>query len=163
MTTEPQSLPSFVRHATNLASAGLGAKPVFATDEFFAPLSRMLDDEPAVFYPGRFDDHGKWMDGWETRRRRGTGHDHAIIALAAAGRITGFDVDTSHLTGNYPAACSIEACRAPAGPDSETEWTELVALSPLGPSAHHHFQCHADATFTHVRLRIYPDGGVARL
>lgn len=163
MITEPQTLPAFARNATNLASAGLGAKPVFATDEFFAPLSRMLDDEPAVFYPGRFDDHGKWMDGWETRRRRGTGHDYAIVALAAAGRITGFDVDTSHFTGNYPAACSIEACRAPTGPDTGTEWTELLAMTSLGPSAHHYFACQSEQNFTHVRLRIYPDGGVARL
>ena len=115
MTTDTDTLPAFARNTINLASAGLGAKGVFATDEFFAPLARMLADEPAVFYPERFDDHGKWMDGWETRRRRGQGHDNAIIALAASGRISGFDVDTAHFTGNFPSACAIEACYAPEG------------------------------------------------
>jgi allantoicase len=161
MTTE--TLPDFARNTINLASAGLGAKPVFATDEFFAPLSRMLADDPAIFYPERFDDHGKWMDGWETRRRRGPGHDHAIIALAAIGRIAGFDVDTAHFTGNFPSACAIEACYAPGGPDEATQWTELLGMSPLSSSAHHYFGCTSDALYSHVRLRIYPDGGVARL
>ena len=162
MTTDTDTLPAFARNTINLASAGLGARGVFATDEFFAPLARMLADEPAVFYPERFDDHGKWMDGWETRRRRGQGHDNAIIALAASGRISGFDVDTAHFTGNFPSACAIEACYAPEGPTDATEWTQLLGMSPLSASAHHYFACDSDALFSHVRLRIYPDGGVAR-
>lgn len=162
MTTNTDTLPAFARNTINLASAGLGAKGVFATDEFFAPLARMLADEPAVFYPERFDDHGKWMDGWETRRRRGQGHDNAIIALAASGRISGFDVDTAHFTGNFPSACAIEACYAPEGPTDATEWTQLLGMSPLSASAHHYFACDSDVLFSHVRLRIYPDGGVAR-
>lgn len=163
MAIEAVDLPDFARKAINLASAGLGARPVFATDEFFAPLERLLQDCPPVFHPGVYDDHGKWMDGWETRRRRGPGHDHAIVALAASGRITGFDVDTTHFTGNYPTACAIDACLAPDGPDQTTVWTELLAMSPLGPSAHHYFAALADGHWSHVRLRIYPDGGVARL
>ena len=162
MTTDTDTLPAFTRNTINLASAGLGAKGVFATDEFFAPLARMLADEPAIFYPERFDDHGKWMDGWETRRRRRQGHDNAIIALAASGRISGFDVDTAHFTGNFPSACAIEACYAPEGPTDATEWTQLLGMSPLSASAHHYFACDSDALFSHMRLRIYPDGGVAR-
>ena len=162
MTTDTDTLPAFARNTINLASAGLGARGVFATDEFFAPLARMLADEPAVFYPERFDDHGKWMDGWETRRRRDQGHDNAIIALAASGRISGFDVDTAHFTGNFPSACALEACYAPEGPTDDTEWSQLLGMSPLSASAHHYFACDSDALFSHVRLRIYPDGGVAR-
>jgi len=157
------ALPAFARGTINLASAGFGARGLFATDEFFGPLSRMLADEPAVYHPGRYDENGKWMDGWETRRRRGPGHDHAIVALAKPGRIRGFDVDTAFFTGNYPTACAIEGCHAPGGPDDETVWVDLLAASPLGPSAQHFFDCACDGLYSHVRLRIYPDGGVARL
>ncbi|OOG70274.1 allantoicase [Sinorhizobium sp. A49] len=163
MTIDGAGPPDFARQAINLASAGLGARPVFATDAFFAPLERMLQDCPAVFHPGVYDDHGKWMDGWETRRRRGPGHDHAIVELATAGRIAGFDVDTAHFTGNYPSACAIDACLAPEGPGETTVWTELLGMSPLGPSAHHFFPARVEGVWSHVRLRIYPDGGIARL
>ena len=85
-----EELPAFAKNSINLASAGLGARPLFATDEFFAPLERMLNDTPADFLPEKFDDHGKWMDGWETRRRRSNGHDYAIIQFAAPGTICWF-------------------------------------------------------------------------
>lgn len=163
MTTDGVSPPEFALNAINLASAALGARPVFATDEFFAPLERMLQDAPPVYHPDVYDENGKWMDGWETRRRRGPGNDHAIIALAANGRIRGFEVDTAHFTGNYPSACAIDACLAPDGPDEHTAWTELVCARPLGPSALHHFEARSEAVWSHVRLRIYPDGGIARL
>jgi allantoicase len=157
------ALPAFARGTINLASAGFGARGLFATDEFFGPLSRMLADEPAVYHPGRYDENGKWMDGWETRRRRGPGHDHAIVALARPGRIRGFDVDTAFFTGNYPTACAIEGCHAPQGPEDETAWVDLLPPSPLGPNAQHFFDCASAGLYSHVRLRIYPDGGVARL
>ncbi|NVD42452.1 allantoicase [Ensifer sp. HO-A22] len=163
MTIDGAGLPEFARKAINLASAGLGARPVLATDEFFAPLERMLQDCPAVFHAGVYDDHGKWMDGWETRRRRDLGHDHAIVALATTGRIAGFDVDTAHFTGNYPSACAIDACLAPEGPNDTTVWTELLGMNLLGPSAHHFFPAQGEGVWSHVRLRIYPDGGIARL
>ncbi|WP_417771638.1 allantoicase [Stappia sp.] len=163
MTTVPASdRPAFALRDINLASAGLGAAALSATDDFFAPVARMLDDSEAVFYPDRYDDHGKWMDGWESRRRRGPGHDSAVVRLAARGRITGFDVDTSHFTGNYPPACRIEACVSQGDPDGSSDWVELVPMSPLGASAHHFFACAAGTAFTHVRLHIHPDGGVAR-
>ncbi|WP_099867390.1 allantoicase [Pararhizobium haloflavum] len=155
--------PDFVAHGINLASAGLGAEAVYATDEFFAPLSRMLSDAPAVFIADKYDDNGKWMDGWESRRKRGPGHDFSIVKLAVPGRILGFDVDTSHFIGNYPPACRIEAARVAGTPDEATEWVELVPQRPLGPGAHHYFAATSDAIWTHVRLHIHPDGGVARL
>ena len=156
-------VPDFARNAVNLASAGLGAKATFATDDFFADVSRMLSDATPVFIPDKYDDHGKWMDGWESRRRRGPGNDYAIVRLAVAGVIAGFDVDTANFTGNYPPACRIEACNVKTEPDQSTEWTEILPLSPLGPSAHHYFRATTDAVWSHVRLHIHPDGGVARL
>ena len=156
-------IPLFARNSVNLASAGLGAKALFATDDFFADVSRMLADAPAVFYPDKYDDHGKWMDGWESRRKRGPGHDHAVVKLAVAGVIRGFDVDTSHFTGNYPPAARIEACRVTGDPDDATAWTEILPMTPLGASAHHYLESQSEDVWTHVRLHIYPDGGVARL
>ncbi len=168
MTTPmPVDLPDFAKGAVNLASGRLGAIGLFTTDEFFAPVSRMLSDDPAVFIADKYDDHGKWMDGWESRRKRVPGHDHAVIRLAMPGRIAGFDVDTSYFTGNYPPHCSIEAAFVEDGdPVEETVWTEILPKSPLGPSAHHYLQpAEADraTVFTHLRLHIYPDGGIARL
>jgi allantoicase len=159
------SLPAFAAGAINLASARLGAKGLCATDEFFAPLERMLADTDAFWDPNLYDDNGKWMDGWESRRKRVPGHDWAIVKLAMPGRIFGFDVDTSYFTGNYPPHCSIEAAFIENGdPSDATVWTEILAQSPLGPSAHHFFE-NADKQkiWTHLRLHIYPDGGVARL
>jgi allantoicase len=157
------SAPAYVRNAINLASAALGAKALYTTDDFFAPVDRMLNDEPAVFIPDKYDDHGKWMDGWESRRRRGPGHDFAVVRLAAPGRILGFDVDTAHFTGNYPPAVSIEGAHTMGDPDANTKWTDLLPHNPLGPSAHHYFECSSIGTWSHVRIRIFPDGGVARL
>lgn len=160
-------LPEFARGTVNLASGRLGAKGLFSTDEFFAPVSRMLKDDPAVFLPGEYDENGKWMDGWESRRKRVPGHDHCIVRLAMPGRIFGFDVDTSFFTGNFPPHCSIEAAFLDGSdPDDTTVWTEILPKSPLGASAHHYFELDkAGRTkiWTHLKLHIYPDGGVARL
>ncbi|MCL6709936.1 allantoicase [Pseudomonas sp. R2.Fl] len=158
-------LPPFAAGAVNLASARLGARGIFSTDEFFAPLERMLNDDPAWFDATLYDDNGKYMDGWESRRKRVPGHDWSVIRLAMPGRIFGFDVDTRYFTGNYPPHCSIEAAFVESGdPTEATEWVELVAKSPLGPSAQHFFEnADRDRVWTHLRLHIYPDGGVARL
>ncbi|MEM6637484.1 MAG: allantoicase [Pseudomonadota bacterium] len=157
--------PLFARTGINLASAGLGARAVWATNEFFAPLERMLRDEEPTFIEGKFDDHGKWMDGWETQRRRDGGHDMAIVRLAGAGRILGFDIDTRHFTGNYAPAARIEACALDNGaaPDEETRWVTVLPHRPLGPDGHHFFACDSFEKWTHLRLHIYPDGGIARL
>ena len=96
--------------AVNLASPRLGANVTEVSDEFFAPRERMLEDAPPVFYPDRYDEHGKWMDGWESRRRRIPGHDHCILRLEAQGIIDGVDINTSHFTGNHPPHASLEGC-----------------------------------------------------
>lgn len=163
--TIDNSLPSFAIGAINLASARLGARGLYATDEFFAPLERMLNDTPASFDPALYDDNGKYMDGWESRRKRVPGHDFAIVKLAMPGRIFGFDIDTSYFTGNYPPHCSIEAAFVEDGdPTDATVWTEILDKSALGPSAHHFFDNPGkEKIWTHLRLHIYPDGGIARL
>ena len=156
-------MPDFARAAVNLASAGLGARALFATDDFFAEVGRMLADAPAEFYPDKYDDNGKWMDGWESRRKRTAGHDYAVVRLAASGVVRGFDIDTAHFTGNFPPACRVEACTARGDPGEGTAWTEILPMTPLGPSAHHYLACASQSVWSHIRLHIYPDGGVARL
>jgi len=157
-------IPLFARTGINLASAGLGARAIWATNQFFAPLERMLQDSDPVFVEGKFDDHGKWMDGWETQRRRDGGHDMAIVKLAGAGRIIGFDVDTSHFTGNYAPACKVEACSFKGErPPEDQRWVTILPHKPLGASAHHYFKCDNFESWTHLRVHIYPDGGIARL
>ena len=156
-------LPTFAQNAINLASPRLGAKVIFATDEFFAPKERMLDDTPAVFLPDEYDDNGKWMDGWESRRRRNSGHDFCIVQLGVKAVIQGVDIDTSHFTGNFPPAAFIEACLSIEVPGDDTEWIEIIPATPLGADAHHFVKCDDTKTYNYLRLHILPDGGVARL
>ena len=162
MITDP-SVPAFARSAVNLADPRLGAKAISATDEFFAAKERMLDPAPAVFIPGKYDENGKWMDGWESRRKRGEGHDHCVVRLGRPGTIVGVDIDTSHFTGNFPPAASLDACRCTGDPTDKAGWTPLVPAQNLGGNAHHFVAVADDRVWSHVRLNIYPDGGVARL
>ena len=108
-------------NAINLASPRLGAEVLYATDDFFADKARMIQDAPAQFDPDKYDDNGKYMDGWESRRRRQGGHDFCIVKLGARGMIRGVDIDTSHFTGNYPPAASIEACVSDGDPGDGTQ------------------------------------------
>lgn len=147
----------------NLASAALGAVALWASDEFFAAKDRMLSPLDPVFVPGKYDDNGKWMDGWESRRRRGPGHDSCIIRLACPGRLAQADIDTTHFTGNYPKAASLEACLLTGDPDDATVWTTLVPPADLQGNGHNPFDIADGRTWSHVRLNIFPDGGVARL
>ncbi|PWV63101.1 allantoicase [Plasticicumulans acidivorans] len=169
MSTAPADLPAYARRLPNLASTKLGAKPIAATDEWFAPATRMLSDAPAVFLPDEYDAHGKWMDGWETRRKRVEGYDHCVVRLALAGIIRGVDIDTSFFTGNYPPAASLEGCFVAAGePDADSAWFELLPSVSLQGNAHHYHAIDwtllgGERPVSHVRLNIYPDGGVARL
>lgn len=153
----------------DLAAERLGGWALLASDEFFAPKENLLKPGRAVFREGEYTERGKWMDGWETRRRRGSGHDWCVVRLGAPGTIHRITVDTSHFRGNHPEACSIDGCAAPrgtAGDDlagREDAWVELVARSPLRGDAENVFSVSHDRRWTHVRLNIYPDGGVARL
>ncbi|MDX1506992.1 MAG: allantoicase [Woeseiaceae bacterium] len=140
----------------------LGSWVSFATDEFFAAKERLIDPADPVFIDGKYDDHGKWMDGWESRRRRTPGHDYCIIRLGVPGIIHGFDVDTSFFTGNYPPQVSIDACMSDEDVPEEG-WVELVPKTDIGGNAHHLIAVDNAEVWSHLRLNIYPDGGVARL
>jgi allantoicase len=157
--------PDFTRRYVNLADPRLGAQALEASDEFFAPKARMLNPEPAVFIPGKYDENGKWMDGWETRRKRTTGYDWCVVKLARAGVVKGLDIDTSHFTGNFPPAASVEAAFVAGGaqPDGATEWKEIVPSTTLQGNSHHYLEVADGQAYTHIRLNLYPDGGVARL
>lgn len=157
-------IPDFATRYPNLAEARLGAQVVCATDDFFAPKERLISRKDPVFIPDKYDDHGKWMDGWESRRKRTPGHDHCVVKLAKPGRIHGAEIDTRHFTGNYPPAASLEACSTlSAIPDDTAVWTEILPQADLQGDTQHFFGCGSDQVWTHVRLHIYPDGGVARL
>lgn len=147
----------------NLASASLGAEALSATDEFFGAKDRLLNDHAAVSRPGEYDENGKWMDGWESRRRRGAGHDSCVIKLAAEGTIHAVDIDTTHFTGNYPHAASLEGVNSGSIPDENTKWAELLPPQGLHGNLHHIIPVDSRNSWTHLRLNIFPDGGVARL
>ena len=166
------SIPTFTAMA-DLASARVGGRAITASDDFFAPKSNLVKPEPAVFAPGRFTPNGKWMDGWESRRRRTPGHDWCVIRLGMRGRVRGVDVDTSYFTGNHPSHCSLDALdttravtRVVTGAEEGTPWTEILPRSALRGDTHNYFVIDGEAegrSWTHLRLNIYPDGGVARL
>ncbi len=156
----------------DLASERLGGRAIAANDEFFAPKSNLLKPSKPVFVEGKFTSRGKWMDGWETRRRRTPGYDWCIIRLGLPGVIRGVVVDTSHFQGNFPARFSLEACDLGAPPyvgeraklkTPELTWVELLPETPLAGDSQNRFGVANDGRFTHLRLKIYPDGGVARL
>ncbi|MEL7935948.1 MULTISPECIES: allantoicase [Pseudomonas] len=148
----------------NLADERLGSKVISVTDEWFAAASRMLQPTPAVWKEGVFDDNGKWMDGWESRRKRFEGYDHAVIRLGVPGSIKGVDIDTSFFTGNFPPSASLEGCFVAEGdPSDDTQWTEVLPSVELQGNSHHYHEISDERPYTHLRLNIYPDGGVARL
>ncbi|NQU71093.1 MAG: 2-oxo-4-hydroxy-4-carboxy-5-ureidoimidazoline decarboxylase, partial [Rhodospirillales bacterium] len=155
--------PQFVRDFVNLASPKLGARVIWATDDFFAPKDRLIRDEEPVFISDKYDDNGKWMDGWESRRRRDGGNDHCIVALDAQGIVKGVDIDTRHFTGNHPPFASVEGCLSDSVPDGATEWTEIAPKSAINADSHNYVGVTSGQCFNYLRLNIYPDGGVARL
>lgn len=139
-----------------------------ANDEFFAPKENLLKAGEAVWIEGKYTEVGKWMDGWETRRRREPGHDWCIVRLGLPGALRGVIVDTAHFRGNYPESCSLEACAVEGYPTPEelmaAAWTEVLPRSPLEGNAKNRFLIERESgRVTHLRFNIYPDGGVARL
>ena len=141
----------------------LGTRVVAANDEFFGAKERLIEPQEPVFIPDRYDEHGKWMDGWETRRRRTAGYDWCVLKLGLPGMVRGLDIDTRHFTGNYPPQASVDAAVSDAEVPEEGEWQELHSKVELGPDAHHFLPVRRRSAVTHLRLNIFPDGGVARL
>jgi allantoicase len=153
----------------DMAAERLGGSVLYANDEFFAPKENLLKAAAPVFIEGKYTERGKWMDGWESARRRTPGFDWCVIRLGLPGRIRGVVVDTSFFRGNYPEQCSLEACAVEGVPgvehllSDEVEWREILPPSQLQGDSENPFDIHAGERFTHLRFKIYPDGGVARL
>ncbi|KAM9840373.1 allantoicase [Aulostomus maculatus] len=181
--------PDFLQF-NDLACETVGGRVIFASDEWFAPAANLLKRDPPRFEASAFTEFGKWMDGWETRRKRTAGHDWCLVQLGVPGRVYGVEVDTSFFTGNHSPAMSLQAaCLEPpptftlegdrtgmAVSDSQLAavaklgseaWPELVCVSQLKPGysdcCHNYFQVTFNRRVTHLRLNMYPDGGIARL
>ena len=147
----------------NLGETRLGSKVIFKTDDFFASAHRILKSESPVFKEDIFDKNGKWMDGWETRRRRTKGYDYLIIKLGKPGKIFNADLDTTHFSGNQPTHASIQACFSKNQPNKKTKWITILNKKKLGPNKNHNFTTNNKFTFNYIKLNIFPDGGMARI
>lgn len=152
----------------DLASRWLGGSVVAASDESFGEKENLLTPAAAAFEPGHYSHRGEIVDGWETKRRREPGYDWALIRLGAAGIVTSVEVDTSFFTGNHPESCLVEACGregypSPAELADPAGWTVIVPRSPLAADTRNTFGVTDPGRYTHLRLSIFPDGGVARL
>ena len=155
------------REALDLASERLGGSVLYATDDYFAEKENLLKPHPAVWKEHEYTDKGKWMDGWESRRKRVPGHDYAIVRLGAPGIIRGVVVDTAFFRGNFPSHCSFEGTYARMEASVEeleaSQWIEILPKSELQGNSENLFEIDSPFAFTHLRFHIYPDGGVARL
>jgi allantoicase len=161
----------------DLASDAVGGAAIACNDEFFAEKENLLKPAAAVWKDHLYTDRGKWMDGWETRRFRpidgvapgedSTVHDWCLIRLGLPGVIRGIVVDTAFFRGNYPASCAIHATEIADPLDlralETATWTEILPRSPLQGDTRNMFAIDHAQRFTHLRLEIFPDGGVARL
>lgn len=165
--------PAFTK-LTDLAAERLGGKVLYCTDDFFAEKENLIKPTRGIFITDKYTDRGKWMDGWESRRKRTPGHDWAVVQLATPGKIVGFDIDTNFFLGNHPPHASIEAANLPAGRQDiadvstvknweDVAWKEILPNSHLDAGSQNFYESNSDEIYTHLRLHIYPDGGVARL
>ena len=161
----------------DLACEAVGGAAIACNDEFFAPKENLLRAQAAEWKEHEYTERGKWMDGWETRRYRPADgvapsrtsdiHDWCIVRLGLPGVIRGVVVDTAFFRGNYPDTCALYGTAIDDPLDlralATATWTELVPRSPLQGDHANQFAVTSSQRFTHVRLDIFPDGGVARL
>lgn len=168
MSADIHQTPAFTR-LLNLAADQLGATAIICSDDFFAEKENLVKPGRGIFIPDKYTDRGKWMDGWESRRKRTPGNDWCIVRLGAPGIIRGLDIDTNYFLGNHPPFASVDACRLENNSDEtklntpEAGWVEVLPKSALKPGSQNFFEAKNTRNFTHVRLNIFPDGGVARL
>jgi allantoicase len=150
----------------DLAAAELGGKALGTSDDFFAGIENLILPGRGVFIADKFTERGKWMDGWESRRKRTEGYDWCVLQLGAAGNVLGLDIDTHFFDGNHPQFASVDGLHAPNAANLESllsaRWTELLRQVPLRPNSQNLFHANDIGTVTHLRLNIFPDGGVAR-
>ena len=154
----------------DVACSNLGSKVIYCSDEFFADSGRMLQASEPKWIEGKYDDNGKWMDGWESRRRRDDKNDFCFIRLGSTSIINNFNIDTSHFTGNFAPAISILGCYVPGGTTDDrvvdgsavSEWFDLLSQESLEGDCHNLFSCKSTQPLTHLKITLYPDGGIAR-
>lgn len=165
-TEDSSGAPAFTK-LINLASARLGSAAIHANDDFFAEKENLVKDSVPIFVADKYTDRGKWMDGWESKRRRVPGNDFCIVKLGLSGAIRGVDIDTSFFLGNHPPHAKLTGLSCDIDTSVEDlwqqEWRELVPQSALKPGSHNYFAVSSEDRWTHLRLDIFPDGGVARL
>ena len=149
-----------IKNYINLMSPILGSRIHSYSDQFFGAASRMLNENPAIFKENLYDKHGKWMDGWETRRKRLEGNDFCIIKLGKPGKISIAEIDTSFFNGNQPEYASLDVCFSN---NNKLIWKNILKKKKLKPNAIHQFRVHNYTPINFVRLNIFPDGGIARL
>ncbi|MEU5881808.1 allantoicase [Spirillospora sp. NPDC047279] len=156
----------------DLAVRSFGGSVIAASDESFEEKENLINPWRPAFQPETFGAKGQEYDGWETARRRPDengelGHDWAIVRLGLPGVIRGVVIDTAWFKGNYPPYASVEACAAGGFPSlaelDAADWVEIVPKSPIKGDAEHTFDVAVERRFTHVRLNMIPDGGIARL
>ena len=152
-----------IKNYVDLANPILGTKILMCSDEFFAPAKRILNSSPPIFKENVFDNNGKWMDGWETRRRRDNGNDFLIIKLGMPGKINFINLDTSYFDGNQPNAAQVEGCFSKNNNLKNVKWVKITNKNKIKPNFNNVFKSNSLKTFSHIRLSIFPDGGIARI
>jgi allantoicase len=162
-------LDDFQFRYINLLAERVGGRAIDCSDQWFASCDNLVKPGRGVFKEGLFTDTGQWMDGWESRRsfgrqfrRSGLDHDWCILRLGLPGRIHGVDVDTHHFRGNAPLRVAVDAAHLRLDPDPTTQWIEIIPQTEVLPDEQNPIPCSSEQRWTHLRLRIYPDGGVAR-
>jgi allantoicase len=158
-------------HYVDLASERVGGEALSCSDDFFAEMENLIKPGRGVFIDGKFTDRGKWMDGWESRRSYGRDNgrefDWCILRLGIKGVIRGFDIDTNYFRGNAPKSISIEACVSKEQPDENTIWHTVLNEVTVDAHSQNIFEINSegnnDTAWTHIRLNMFPDGGIARL
>ncbi len=154
----------------DVASSSFGTKVVYCSDEFFADSGRMLQSSEPVWIEDKYDINGKWMDGWESRRRRDGKNDFCFIRLGAESIINSFNIDTTHFTGNFAPGISVQGCSVPGGTTDDlvvdgtavTEWFDLVTKESLEGDSKNLFNSASSKPITHLKITLLPDGGIAR-
>ncbi len=158
--------PATFADLVDLAAADFGGEALGSSDDYFAGVENLILRGRAHFDEERYTERGKWMDGWESRRKRGRGHDWCVLKLGAPGRVYGFDIDTAHFVGNHPPFAAVDGLHAPAStPFADLHamaWRPLLSQAPLKAGSQNILAAQPAGAVTHVRLSIFPDGGVAR-
>ncbi len=167
---QAELLSHLQNYYVDLASERLGGETLSCSDDFFAPMENLIKPGRGIFIEDKYTERGKWMDGWESRRSYGrrfreqsnSDHDWCVIRLGVAGLIKGVDLDTNYFRGNAPQHISLEACNTSNQPNEATDWQEIIKKVAVKPHSQNIISVASEQSWTHVRLKMYPDGGIAR-